>query len=130
MARSKDEVIFFSFRMSLTNPQHLKIAKALKKVDLDKHKSKNQFIADAIEYYLDNQDRDNQKEEQKFITRKDIEEIKRELREEMVAIARVELMRPYNALAMASGISVQQTPVQQKTAELDEVISELVSDWD
>ena len=48
MARSDENTVFCSFRMYLSNPQHLRIAKALKQLERDKTKSKNQFIADAV----------------------------------------------------------------------------------
>ena len=71
MARLDENMVFCSFRMYLNNPQHLKIAKALKQVEKDNTKSKNQFIADAVEYYLDNHD--VSKAEENYITRNEWE---------------------------------------------------------
>jgi len=71
MARSKEEMIFCSLRMYLDNPQHLKIAKVLKKIEEDKQQqkggiTKNQFIIDALEYYINHFDIATGKD--KFIT--------------------------------------------------------------
>ena len=122
MARSEENTVFCSFRMYLSNPQHLRIAKALKQLERDKTKSKNQFIADAVEYYLDHQDA--AKNDQDYITRSELERMKLGLREEILTILRLEFMRAYHPYAMAP------LPEQTKEEKPDETLMDLVSDWD
>lgn len=43
----------YSYRTYLDNPQHVKINQILQNLDKINYKSKNKFISDAIEYYID-----------------------------------------------------------------------------
>ena len=127
MARSEENTVFCSFRMYLSNPQHLRIAKALKQLERDKTKSKNQFIADAVEYYLDHQD--TAKNGQDYINRNELERMKIELREEILTTLRLEFMRAYHPYAMAP---LPEQPMREQTKEEkpDDTLMDLVSDWD
>ena len=127
MARSDENTVFCSFRMYLSNPQHLRIAKALKQLERDKTKSKNQFIADAVEYYLDHQD--TAKNGQDYINRNELERMKIELREEILTIIRLELMRAYHPYA-ATPLPEQPMWEQTKEEKPDDTLMDLVSDWD
>lgn len=127
MARSDENTVFCSFRMYLSNPQHLRIAKALKQLERDKTKSKNQFIADAVEYYLDHQDAT--KNVQDFITRNELESMKIGLREEILTILRLELMRTYHPYGVAP-LPEPSMREQTKEEKPDDTLMDLVSDWD
>ena len=127
MARSEENTVFCSFRMYLSNPQHLRIAKALKQLEREKTKSKNQVIADAVEYYLDH--RDTAKNGQDYITRSDLENMKIALREEILTILRLEFIRTYHPYAMEA-LPGQSKQEQTKEEKPDDTIMDLVSDWD
>ena len=127
MARSDENTVFCSFRMYLSNPQHLRIAKALKQLERDKTKSKNQFIADAVEYYLDHQDA--AKNGQDYITRNELDSMKLGLREEILTILRLEFMRAYHPY-VAAPLPEQPMREQTKEEKPDDTIMDLVSDWD
>lgn len=127
MAHSDENTVFCSFRMYLSNPQHLRIAKALKQLERDKTKSKNQFIADAVEYYLDHQNA--AKNGQDYITRNELERMKIELREEILTMIRLEFMRTCQPYAMAP-LPEQSKQEQTKEEKPDDTIMDLVSDWD
>ena len=127
MARSDENVVFCSFRMYLDNPQHLRIAKALKQLENDKTKSKNQFIADAVAHYLDHLD--TEKNGQSYVTHNELENMKIGLREEILIILRNEFARIYPPYPIAA---MPVTQVREQTAEKepDDIVMDLVSDWD
>ncbi len=132
MARASEEVVFCSFRMYLDNPQHLKVAKALKKIEEDRQRNigltKNQFIIDAIEYYIDHYYlADDCKI---LVTRKELLDMKQEIKEEMQAMLRMEWMRPYNPFATPTSFPVQPVYPHTRGEEPDDTIADLVSDWD
>lgn len=52
MAR-KDNGIYHNFRLSKTVPDHMKINDYLNSLNKEYYKSKNQFIAEALLYYID-----------------------------------------------------------------------------
>lgn len=131
MARSDENVVSSSFRMYLNNPQHLKVAKALKKIEAERTTNngltKNQFIIDAVEYYLDHY---YMAEDSKIlVTRKELKEMKQEIREEIQAMLRMGWMSQYPAAFPLAGnpISKDTDPTGDKP---DDTIMDLVSDWD
>lgn len=127
------ERVFFSFRMYLNNPQHLRIAKALKKIGDDRLKNtskmtKNQFVADAIDYYLNNYVEAEKGEA--AVTQKQLEKMKKEIKEELREELRGELLRFYNPYMMPGMMQMQQMPQKTRKEEIDETIRELIADWD
>ena len=131
MARSDENVVSSSFRMYLNNPQHLKVAKALKKVEAERTANngltKNQFIIEAVEYYLDHY---YLAEDSKIlVTRKELKEMKQEIREEMQAMLRMGWMQLY-----PTAFPLTENPVSKDIDHTedkpDETIMDLVSDWD
>lgn len=49
----KDNGIYHNFRLSKTVPAHMKINDYLNSLNKEYYKSKNQFIAEALLYYID-----------------------------------------------------------------------------
>lgn len=52
MAR-KDSGVYHNFRLSRTTPEHIRINNFLENLNKEYYKSKNQFIAEALLYYID-----------------------------------------------------------------------------
>ena len=131
MARSDENVVFCSIRMYLNNPQHLKVAKVLKKVEEERTANngltKNQFILDAIEYYLDHYYM--AEDERTFVTRKELQEMKQEIQKELQSMLRMGWMQPYPMVVPSI-----ETPVvnrEEHTGETpDDTLMDLVSEWD
>lgn len=131
MARSNENVIFCSIRMYLNNPQHFKIAKVLKKVeeekDVNNGLTKNQFVLDAIDYYIDHYYM--AEEDQTFVTRKELLHMKQEIQKELQGMLRMGWMQPYPAV-----FSPIDTPAKNKEEHAqdspDDTLMDLVSDWD
>lgn len=132
MARTDENVVFCSFRMYLNNPQHLKVAKVLKKVEADRTVNngltKNQFILDAIEYYLDHY---FMTEDSKIpVTRKELMELKQELREEMQAMLRMGWVQPYPPAFVQHTEYPAYRNIERVEESPDDTVMDLVSDWD
>ena len=131
MSRLDENTISSSFRMYLDNPQHLKVAKVLKKVEADRATNngltKNQFIIDAIEYYFDHCL--SAEEGNILVTRKELKEAKQELREELQAMLRMGWMLSY-----PTTFTPQEKQKTKNTESIenppDDTIMDLVSDWD
>lgn len=51
MAKNSDNLIYFTLRLNLDNPQHMKVGKVLKNLNPKKYKSVNKYMIDVIEYY-------------------------------------------------------------------------------
>ena len=131
MARSNENVIFCSIRMYLNNPQHFKIAKVLKKVeeekDVNNGLTKNQFVLDAVEYYIDHYYM--AEEDQAFVTRKELLHMKQEIQKELQSMLRMGWMQPYPAVVPA--IETPTVSREEHTEESpDDTLMDLVSDWD
>ena len=47
-----DDGFYHTLRLSRRNPTHIKIHQILADLDKSVYKSQNQFIADAVEYYI------------------------------------------------------------------------------
>jgi len=48
----KENITSFNFRLNLDNEQHLRVYKIFHNLNVDIHKSKNQFIVDALDFYI------------------------------------------------------------------------------
>ena len=89
MAKNDDE-FYHTLRLSRRNPNHIRMHQIL--VDLDKsvYKSQNQFIVDAVEFYINALEEDvitnsgKQKRQESFATKEELQEVKESMRAEMI----------------------------------------------
>lgn len=88
MARSN--VANHSLRLNLDNEQHRRVEKVLASLNLDVHKSINQFLVEAADAYISRLEGSDltyedipKKEEIRYITREDLEEIRRDIKDEL-----------------------------------------------
>lgn len=139
---AKDNIVVHNLRLNLDNPQHQKINKVLQDLNPDIFKSKNRFLADAVEMYIDSFEKEDlTKEEnrkkaqrQEYISREDLEEIKNEIRYELLTEVRNEVIKLLGGVV--AGMQVGQgTPVansikQEVTEdEVDETMEKLALSW-
>lgn len=90
MARRKDNIVYHNMRMNLDNEQHRRIHMVLTDLNTNVHKSVNQFLIDATDAYirklegneLTNEEK-AQPEEHLYITRGDLDKIRREIKDEL-----------------------------------------------
>ena len=85
-----------TFRLNLLNPQHAKINEVIKGLNPKIYK-KNQFLIEACEFYIDHYGQDDipskeEKRYEQFITRDEIEHIKKEIGDFAMSEARKEVI--------------------------------------
>lgn len=131
MGRRREYEVKTSVRLNMNNPQHVKINNVLQNLDTNIFKSKNQFIIDACQFYIDHYGEEQfmEKKERKresFISVEDIDEIKAELIEVAMNEARKEVIKLLGGVI--SGMNVGQSVVRPSTYIKDEEPTEDVMD--
>ena len=89
-----------TLRLNMEEPKQAEIYQILTNLDKYIYKSQNQFLVDALQFYIEHSGKDmlrqqEQCEQQRYITAEELEQIKKELREELLAIAPVFTQKPY-----------------------------------
>lgn len=131
MGRRLEYEVKTSVRLNMNNPQHVKINNVLQNLDSNIFKSKNQFIIDACQFYIDHYGEEQfmEKKERKresFISVEDIDEIKAELIEVAMNEARKEVIKLLGGVI--SGMNVGQSIIRPSTYNKDEEPTEDVMD--
>lgn len=131
MGRRREYEVKTSVRLNMNNPQHVKINNVLQNLDSNIFKSKNQFIIDACQFYIDHYGEEQfmEKKERKresFISVEDIDEIKAELIEVAMNEARKEVIKLLGGVI--SGMNVGQSVIRPSTYNKDEEPTEDVMD--
>ena len=90
MARRKDNIVYHNMRINLDNEQHRRIHMILSDLNTNVHKSVNQFLIDATDAYIRKLEGSELTNEEKpksencrYITREDLDKIRREIKEEL-----------------------------------------------
>lgn len=124
MGRRFEYEVKTSVRLNMNNPQHVKINEVIQNLDPKIFKSKNQFIIDALQFYIDNYGRETfvvkkkEKERAEYIRSEDIEDIKAEVIEAATSEARKEVIRLLGGVI--SGMNVVQPIVRPVIEEKEE----------
>ena len=131
MGRRLEYEVKTSVRLNMNNPQHVKINNVLQNLDPNIFKSKNQFIIDACQFYIDHYGEEQfmEKKERKresYIFVEDIDEIKAELIEVAMNEARKEVIKLLGGVI--SGMNVGQSVIRPSTYNKDEEPTEDVMD--
>ncbi len=142
---AKDNIVVHNLRLNLDNPQHQKINKVLQDLNPDIFKSKNRFLVDAVEMYIDSfekedltqEERRKKAQRQEYISREDLEEIKKEIGYELLTEVRNEVIKLLGGVVagmhMGQGISVANSIKQEVTGdemdEVDETMEKLALSW-
>lgn len=85
---AKGNITFHNLRINLNNEQHRRVHRVLKDLNTDVHKSVNQFLIDAADYYITMLQEGVTKEEKRsaesqYITWDDMDRIRKEIKDEM-----------------------------------------------
>lgn len=142
MARRKDNIVYHNMRMNLDNEQHRRIHMVLTDLNTNVHKSVNQFLIDATDAYirkLEGNELTNEEkvksEEPLYITRDDLDKIRREIKDElqkeMIGILASSLITG-KVIQMPEVIAVRENVTQKDIEEdvsADETTMGLVSSW-
>ena len=90
MARRKENIVYHNMRMNLDNEQHRRVHRILSDLNTNVHKSVNQFLIDAADAYIRKLEGSELTNEEKpksencrYITREDLDKIRREIKEEL-----------------------------------------------
>lgn len=140
---AKDNLLYYSFRLNVNNPQHVKVNNVLKDLDPG-YKSRNQFLVDAAEYYIDHMGEENitisgaeRKAARKgFVTRAEFDEMKERLRQDVMTEARNEVIRLLAGMLAGSRLGgLNALPQSEKAGQAEEevfedkVMAELAGSW-
>ncbi len=142
---AKSNICYHNVRLNLDNEQHCRIHKVLAGLNRDIHKSVNQFIIDAIDFYIRSMDDGNfaesvkeQKKDAGYITKDDLggiqAELKSEVKNEIIMLLGAALgagtMKAAEGIAGRNGIKNRRVGVTAGTNEAgDPTMMELVDDW-
>ncbi len=135
MAKQFDYEVKTTIRLNMHNPDHVLINDVIQNLDPKIFKSKNQFIMDAIKFYIDNygsetfiaKKKDNERAE--YIRSADIEDIKAEVIEAAINEARKEVIRLLGGVI--SGMNVGQPVIMQAAnSEAQEPTEDVMDDAD
>lgn len=122
MGRRLEYEIKTSVRLNMNNPQHVKINNVIQNLDPKIFKSKNQFIIDALQFYIDHYGEEQfmvktERKREAFISADDIDDIKAELIDVAMNEARKEVIKLLGGVI--SGMNVGQ-PVIRPSADNEE----------
>lgn len=87
-----------TLRLNMEEPKQAEIYQILTSLDKYIYKSQNQFLVDALEFYIEHSGKDTltqqeQVEQKRYVTAEELEQIKKELREELLEETRNELLK-------------------------------------
>ena len=87
---AKSNICYHNVRLNLDNEQHCRIHKVLAELNTEIHKSVNQFIVDAVDYYIRSlndeslvKEAGKPKKDAGYISREDLDSIRSELKNEV-----------------------------------------------
>lgn len=136
---AKGNIVYHSLRMNLDNEQHRRVHQVLAKLNTEIHKSVNQFLIDAADFYIQSFQEEGlfkeSKKETKYISRQDLEIVRRELREEMkneIIILLGTALTKGTGIVQRIGdgqVSGTYENVREEKAENDPVIESLADGW-
>lgn len=136
---AKGNIVYHSLRMNLDNEQHRRVHQVLAKLNTEIHKSVNQFLIDAADFYIQSFQEEGlfkeSKKETKYISRQDLEIVRRELREEMkneiIILLGTALTKGTGSVQGIGDGQVSGTyeSVREEKTENDPVIESLADGW-
>lgn len=139
MAKNSDNLIYFTLRLNLDNPQHMKVGKVLKNLNPKKYKSVNKYMIDAIEFFIDHGNDDSYAEfaepdKCRFVRKEDFDSLQEKICEKAIMSAKDEIIRLLGDIVVRNDGVVSHDRYEQETVSSsvseDSTISELVSNWD
>lgn len=127
MGRRLEYEVKTSVRLNMSNPQHVKINDVIQNLDPKIFKSKNQFIIDAIQFYIDNYGKET------FVIKKKEKERAEYIKEEVIEAATNEARKEVIRLlgGVISGMNVGQPVIMQAAnSEAQEPTEDVMDDAD
>ena len=134
-----------TLRLNMEEPKQAEIYQILTSLDKYIYKSQNQFLVDALEFYIEHSGKDmltqqEQAEQQRYITAEELEQIKKELRGELLEETRNELLKllgqyaagaqnPMTGQIKALTGQTDEMELENDTAEENSVVGNLACRW-
>lgn len=114
-----------TLRLNMEEPKQAEIYQILTSLDKYIYKSQNQFLVDALQFYIEHSGKDmltqqEQAEQQRYITAEELEQIKKELRGELLEEARRELLKLLGQYA-AGAQNPMTGQIKALTGQTDEI---------
>ena len=142
---AKSNICYHSVRLNLDNEQHCRVHKVLSELNTEIHKSVNQFIVDAVDYYIRSlndeslvKDAVEPKKNAGYISRDDLDSIRAELKSEV----KNEIIMLLGAALGAGGVRVAEGATGRNNMDVaavetaedtkepdDPTMMELVENW-
>ena len=142
---AKSNICYHNVRLNLDNEQHCRIHKVLAELNTEIHKSVNQFIVDAVDYYIRCLNDESlvkgagePKKDAGYITREDLDgirsELKNEVKSEIIMLLGAALgagtVRVAEGATGRGGMDIKETETAGDTKETeDPTMMELVDGW-
>lgn len=142
--KKKDKGIYHHLRLSMNNPEHMKIHNILMDLNKDIYKSQNQFIVEALLFYiaeleehpLTSSRRQKENERDKLITKGEIDDIATAMKNELLQYINKEVLVTIisalgNNLGDNRAVVLNNDDNQNDSHEeqVDERLIELASSW-
>ena len=134
-----------TLRLNMEEPKQAEIYQILTSLDKYIYKSQNQFLVDALEFYIEHSGKDmlpqqEQAEQQRYITAEELEQIKKELRGELLEEMRNELLKllgqyaagaqnPMTGQIKALTGQTDEMELENDTEEENSVVGNLACRW-
>lgn len=137
MAKSKFRN--FTIRLSGENEQHIKVRNLLEDLNMDIHKSKSQFIIDAIEFYFDSFDEaeltnsgyeKQQKCREEYVSREEMEKAISDLKAEVYG----KVLQLYGGSVLLQNLNMPQTETscsneEEMEPEIEDEVLDAAMKW-
>ena len=134
-----------TLRLNMEEPKQAEIYQILTSLDKYIYKSQNQFLVNALEFYIEHSGKDmltqqEQAEQQRYITAEELEQIKKELRGELLEEMRNELLKllgqyaagtqnPMTGQIKALTGQTDEMELENDTEEENSVVGNLACRW-
>lgn len=143
---AKSNICYHNVRLNLDNEQHCRVHKVLAELNTEIHKSVNQFIVDAVDYYIRSlndeslvKGAEEPKKDAGYITREDLDGIRSELKSEVkneiimllgAALGAGTVRVAEGSMGRMATENVAKEPAVNNTEEpADPTMMELVDNW-
>ena len=142
---AKSNICYHNVRLNLDNEQHCRVHKVLAELNTEIHKSVNQFIVDAVDYYIRSLNDESlvkgagePRKDAGYITRDDLDgirsELKNEVKSEIIMLLGAALgagtVRVVEGATGRNSMDITAGEPTDNTKETDDpTMMELVDDW-
>lgn len=134
---AKTDVIRYTLRLNLNNPEHLAVHEALRNLNTDIYKSQNGFMVEAILRYINGgtgaadgpacRDGETAREELAEVERRVTDKVMKEMISFLCSILAGRTAVP--TVAYAPGKAQSAEELEENTEQYDETLASLVDQW-